>query len=480
MLKYEAVIGLEVHAQLKTKSKLFSSDGTNFDALPNQNVSPITLGHPGTLPKMNKEAITLAIKMGLVCASEIATKNYFARKNYFYPDLPKGYQISQHTTPICRGGNIQIHTSNGVRTIKLTRIHLEEDAGKSIHDQDECLTLLDYNRAGMPLIEIVSEPDLHTAEEAAAYLTQIRKLVRWIDICDGNMEEGSLRCDANISVRPLGSQTLGTRVEVKNLNSIKHLKHAIEIEVDRLSHRINEGKTIIQETRGYDADKGITFSIRSKEDAEDYRYFPEPDLAVFKFTPAFINEIKTLLPPLPNECYRKYVEDFGLSHYDAEQLTEDKFLSDLFEKIATTTSHHKIMANTLLGPVRALLNAKGTSWERLEISVEQWGSFLSLIGEGTLSFSTAVQKILPVIMNDASADPMQLVKKLDLMQDADSTQIYNWVQQVIASMPEKVEQYRKGKKGLIGLFVGEVKKISKGKADPKISTQLFESILNEK
>ena len=480
MHKYEAVIGLEVHAQLKTQSKLFASDGTNFDAQPNQNVSPITLGHPGTLPKMNKEAIALAIKMGLVCASEISTNNYFARKNYFYADLPKGYQISQHTTPICIGGKIHIHTSAGERDIKLTRIHLEEDAGKSIHDQDDQLTFLDYNRAGMPLIEIVSEPDMHTAEEAAAYLTQIRKLVRWIGICDGNMEEGSLRCDANISVRPTGSTKLGTRVEVKNLNSIKHLKHAVEIEIERLSALVDAGQTILQETRSYDADAGTTFSIRTKEDAEDYRYFPEPDLAPFKFSQTYIQELKEQLPLLPEECFKKYVEECGLSIYDAEQLTEDKSLSELFEKIAINTPYKKQWANTLLGPVRALLNAEGKSWEHIEVVEEKWLTFLSLVGEGKLSFSQAAQKVLPVMLTDTSADPMEIVKKLDLIQDAGEGQIQLWVNQVIASMPDKVNEYKKGKKGLIGLFVGEIKKVSKGKADPKVSMQLLESILNEK
>lgn len=480
MHKYEAVIGLEVHAQLKTQSKLFASDGTNFDALPNQNVSPITLGHPGTLPKMNKEAIALAIKMGLVCASEISTNNYFARKNYFYADLPKGYQISQHTTPICIGGKIHIHTSHGERDIKLTRIHLEEDAGKSIHDQDDQLTLLDYNRAGMPLIEIVSEPDMHTAEEAAAYLNQIRKLVRWIGICDGNMEEGSLRCDANISVRPKGSSKLGTRVEVKNLNSIKHLRHAVEIEIERLSSLVDAGQTILQETRSYDADAGTTFSIRTKEDAEDYRYFPEPDLAPFKFSQTYIQELKDQLPLLPEECFKKYVEEFGLSTYDAEQLTEDKFLSELFEKIAVNTTYKKQWVNTLLGPVRAMLNTEGKSWEYIQVAEEKWLTFLSLVGEGKISFSQAAQKVLPIILTDTSADPMGIVNKLDLIQDAGEDQIQQWVNQVIASMPDKVSEYKKGKKGLIGLFVGEVKKVSKGKADPKVSTQLLESILNEK
>lgn len=340
-IKYEAVIGLEVHAQLQTISKLFAGDAASFGADANTHVSPITLGHPGTLPRMNKKAVDYAIRMGLVCHSTIEKSNYFARKNYFYPDLPKGYQISQHTTPICSGGFVTINTTEGVRDIQLTRIHMEEDAGKSIHDQHESLTLLDYNRAGVPLIEIVTDPVLHSAEEASAYLTQIRKLVRWIGICDGNMEEGSLRCDANISVRPRGSKVLGTRVEVKNLNSIRHLRHAIEIEIARLSVMCENGETIVQETRSYDADKGTTFSIRTKEDAEDYRYFPEPDLAPFEFADAFIEGIRASLPTMPSQRALQYVEEFGLSAYDAEQLTEEKELSDLFEDIASHTLQKK-------------------------------------------------------------------------------------------------------------------------------------------
>ena len=479
-IKYEAVIGLEVHAQLQTKSKLFAGDAAAFGAGPNTHVSPITLGHPGTLPRMNKRAIAHAISMGLVCHCTIEKNNYFARKNYFYPDLPKGYQISQHTTPICSGGFVSITTSTGPRDIQLTRIHMEEDAGKSIHDQHEGLTLLDYNRAGVPLIEIVTDPVLHTAEEAAAYLTQIRKLVRWIGICDGNMEEGSLRCDANISVRPRGSQLLGTRVEVKNLNSIRHLRHAIEIEINRLSAMCEKGETIVQETRSYDADRGITFSIRTKEDADDYRYFPEPDLAPFEFTDAFIDGIREALPSLPDERAGQYVEEYGLSQYDAEQLTEDKDLSDLFDKIASSTPHKKNLANFLIGPLRAHLNLVDGSWNDVEITSENWCRLLDLVADGKLGFSVAAQKLLPVMLEDGNACPLDLAVAMNLIQDAGDDEIGTWVQQVLDSMPEKVEEYRKGKKGLMGLFVGEVKKISKGKADPKTTTELLSAHLNKK
>ncbi len=479
-IKYEAVIGLEVHAQLQTRSKLFAGDAAAFGADPNTHVSPITLGHPGTLPRMNKIAIEHAISMGLVCHCTIEKHNYFARKNYFYPDLPKGYQISQHTTPICSGGFVRINTSTGQRDIQLTRIHMEEDAGKSIHDQHDGLTVLDYNRAGVPLIEIVTDPVLHSAEEASAYLTQVRKLVRWIGICDGNMEEGSLRCDANISVRPRGSQFLGTRVEVKNLNSIRHLRHAIDIEINRLSDMCEKGETIVQETRSYDADRGITFSIRTKEDADDYRYFPEPDLAPFAFTDAFIDGIKDALPSLPDERAIQYVEAYGLTNYDAEQLTEDKALSDLFEKIAASTPHKKNLANFLIGPLRAHLNLINGSWNDIAISSENWHQLLDLVAGGKLGFSVAAQKLLPIMLEDGKASPLALAAAMNLLQDAGDDAIGTWVQQVLDSMPDKVEEYTKGKKGLMGLFVGEVKKISKGKADPKITTDLLTAHLNKK
>ena len=477
--KYEAVIGLEVHAQLNTNSKLFSGDANAFGSRQNTHVSPITLGHPGTLPRMNKVAIEQAIKMGLVCGSTISTSNYFARKNYFYPDLPKGYQISQHTTPICIGGKIHIVISDVEREIQLTRIHLEEDAGKSIHDQHDTLTLLDYNRAGVPLIEIVSEPDMHSAEEAAAYLTEIRKLVRWIGVCDGNMEEGSLRCDANISVRVKGTEKLGTRVEVKNLNSIKHLKHAIEIEIKRLIDIIESGGTVVQETRSYDADNGITFSIRTKEDADDYRYFPEPDLAPFQFDQNHIDAVASMLPELPSKRSARYQSELGLSIYDAEQLTEERDLSDLFEQIAKDTAHKKILANFLIGPVRSYLTAANLSWRDIQIIKDNWHSLLQLVADGKMGFSVAAQKILPVMLANQTIEPLQLAIELDLIQDANQDEINNWVQKVLSSMPDKVEEYKKGKKGLMGLFVGEVKKISKGKADPQKTTSILNEYLNK-
>ena len=469
-----------MHAQLNTKSKLFSGDANAFGAAPNTHVSPITLGHPGTLPRMNKMAIEQAIKMGLVCGSTIAKFNYFARKNYFYPDLPKGYQISQHTTPICVGGKVKIRTAIGEKEVQLTRIHLEEDAGKSIHDQHDTMTLLDYNRAGVPLIEIVTEPDMHTADEAAAYLTEIRKLVRWIGVCDGNMEEGSLRCDANVSVRLHGETKLGTRVEVKNLNSIKHLKHAVELEIERLSSLLESGERIIQETRSYDANSGTTFSIRSKEDAEDYRYFPEPDLAPFEFDDQFIEAIRKSLPELPEKLYKQYQEQDGLSAYDALQLTEERTLSDLFQRVAATTPYKKQLANFLIGPVRSYLSEHSETWTDVAITNENWHQLLELVAEGKIGFSLAVQKLLNPMLSNKAIDPVVLANELNLIQNADTQEIQNWINQVIYSMPDKAEEYRKGKKGLIGLFVGEVKKISKGKANPQKTTELLQLTLNNK
>ena len=476
--KYEAVIGLEVHAQLHTKSKLFSGDANSFGSSPNQHVSPITLGHPGTLPKMNRKALEYAIKMGLACHSNIAKYNFFARKNYFYPDLPKGYQISQHTTPICSGGYVELNMPSGKRTINLTRIHLEEDAGKSIHDQHDAFTLLDYNRAGVPLIEIVTEPELHSADEAYAYVAEIRKMVRWIEVCDGNMEEGSLRCDANVSIRPTGSSKLGTRVEVKNLNSLKHIRHAIEIEIARLSELMDKGEKIVQETRSYDADRGITFSIRTKEDAEDYRYFPEPDLAPFQFTDEYIDSIKSSLPSMPEEKIKQYEDRFLLSVYDATQLTDEKLLSKLFDEVALTTTHWKLLANFFLGPVRSHLNQHSLDWNQLDINKMHWDTLLKMVDEGKIAFSAAAQSILPMMFDDVTTDPHEVAVKLNLIQDAGEDEVVDWVKKTLDAMPDKVAEYKKGKKGLIGLFVGEVKKISGGKADPRLTTEFLNKFLN--
>lgn len=474
--KYEAVIGLEVHAQLATASKLFCGDATNFDAAPNTNVSPITLGHPGTLPKTNKKAVEYAIRMGLACGCEIERYNYFARKNYFYPDLPKGYQVSQHTTPICKGGKVFIKSENGLRPVQLNRIHLEEDAGKSIHDIEERHTCIDYNRAGTPLIEIVTEPDLCSAEEAYQYVTEVRRLVRWLGICDGNMEEGSLRCDANVSVRLKGETKLGTKVEVKNLNSIRNVKRAIEFEIDRMIALVEKGERIIQQTRSFDASDDTTFAIRDKEEANDYRYFPEPDLSPFYLSEPFIQNIRDNQPALPYELAKKYA-DFGLSKYDVAQLCAEKEVADFFEKMTQHTSHYKAAANWINGPLRQHVNDEKISFDNLPLSSLQLAALIQLVEDGRVNFSVASQRILPVLLRNESITPVQIATDLNLLQTNDTGEIENWVDEVIANMPDKVTEYKKGKKGLIGLFVGEVKKKSKGKADPKVVTELLQQKL---
>ena len=474
--KYEAVIGLEVHAQLSTKSKLFCGDSIAFGAEPNTHVSPITLGHPGTLPKTNKSAIEYAIKMGLACGCEIIQTNYFARKNYFYPDLPKGYQISQHTTPICKGGRVKIKTTEGERSIQLNRIHVEEDAGKSIHDIDDENTCIDLNRAGTPLIEIVTEPDLYSAEEAWQYVTEIRKLVRWLDICDGNMEEGSLRCDANVSIRLKGEKKLGTKVEVKNLNSIRNVKKAIEVEINRMIEEVEKGNNIKQQTRSFDATNDSTFSLRDKEEANDYRYFPDPDLPAFVLTNEYIKSIETSLPVLPENLFIRYQQEYGLSNYDAAQLSEDKATANYFEKVIQHTDLYKIAANWMLGPIRQFLNTQQKDFSDFNLQPILLVELMQLVEEGKVNFSVAAAKILPVLI-ERNESALRIAEELKLMQVSDIEELATWITETLNTMPDKVAEYKKGKKGIIGLFVGEVKKRSKGKADPKIVTQLLEEKL---
>ena len=476
--KYEAVIGLEVHAQLATRSKLFCGDSTAFGAAPNTQVSPITLGHPGTLPKTNQKAVEYAIKMGLACHCEIEQTNYFARKNYFYPDLPKGYQISQHTTPICKGGYVTIHTSTGRKDVQLNRIHLEEDAGKSIHDLDEHNTCIDLNRAGTPLIEIVTEPDMHSAEEAWHYVTEIRKLVQWLGICDGNMEEGSLRCDANISVRLRGTTILGTKVEVKNLNSIRNVKKAIEFEIERIIQLLEKGEAVKQQTRSFDASNDTTFAIRDKEEANDYRYFPDPDLAPFHLTEPFIADIKKNLPELPAELQARLIATYGLNEYDAGQLCDSNSTAHYFESVAKHTSHYKAIANWILGPIRQYLNEQQKDFTALTLTPTRLSALIELVQSSKVSFSAASSKLLPLLL-EKDVDPLQLATDMNLIMVNDGNMLEQWIEEAIAALPDKVTEYKKGKKGLIGLFVGEVKKRSKGQADPKLVTALLEQKLNQ-
>ncbi len=477
--QYEAVIGLEVHAQLATKSKLFSGDSAAFGAPPNTHVSAITLGHPGTLPKTNKKAVEYAIKMGLACHCEIEQYNYFARKNYFYPDLPKGYQISQHTTPVCKGGYVTIKTENGTRNVQLNRIHLEEDAGKSIHDVDKEYTLVDYNRAGVPLIEIVTEPDLYSAEEAWQYVTEIRRLVQWLKICDGNMEEGSLRCDANVSIRVKGETKLGIKVEIKNLNSIRNVRKAIEYEIERMVQIVANGGTIMQQTRSFDANSETTFALRDKEEANDYRYFPEPDLSPFHLTESFIASVKEQLPALPQALQQKYQQELGLSEYDAALLCADKETADYFEALIQYSSNYKAAANWLNEPVRQYMNENKLSFHEFSLTPLQLVGLLKLVEDGKVNFSVATSRILPVLIEENNCSASDVATKHNLLQVSNSNELETWVNSVINKMPDKVTEYKKGKRGLIGLFVGEVKKISKGKADPKVVTELLQQKLEQ-
>lgn len=472
------VIGLEVHAQLLTNSKLFCGDSAAFGAAPNTHISPITLAHPGTLPKMNKKAIEYAVKLGLALHCDIEQHNYFARKNYFYPDLPKGYQVSQHTTPICKNGYVKIKTADGEKNVVLNRIHMEEDAGKSLHDIDDNYTCIDLNRAGVPLLEIVTEPCLHSSDEAFAYITELRKLVRWLNICDGNMEEGSMRCDANISIRLKGTTKLGTRVEVKNLNSIRNVKRAIDVEVARLIEITESGSTIVQETRSYDADNNSTFSLRTKEDADDYRYFPEPDLTPFFIADTFLQQVKDAIPALPELLEKKYQEVLQLPAYDAGVICADKETADYFEGIIRHTANYKAAANWLLGPVKSNINHTQTDIKDFILPPATIAALVQLVDEGKVNFSNASTKIFAALLNAPDKAPLQIATELNLIQESDSGSLALWVDEVIAKMPDKVKEYKSGKKGLIGLFAGEVKKLSKGKADMQAVNKLLAEKLN--
>lgn len=476
--KYEVVVGLEVHAQMLTKTKAYSSDLNEYGAQPNTNVSVVTLGHPGTLPVMNKKTIEFAIKMGLACGCHIAPDQYFARKNYFYPDLPKGYQITQDKTPICTGGSILIKADDGSdKEIGLTRIHMEEDAGKSIHDVDVYDTLVDLNRAGTPLIEIVSEPDIRSSQEAYNYVSEVRKLVRYLDICDGNMEEGSLRCDANISVRLKGASEFGTKVEVKNMNSIRNVQRAIEFEITRQIEALEKGEVLVQETRSFDALKGTTISMRTKEAANDYRYFPEPDLQPITVDEKVIDLIKSEMPALPRELFLKYTNELGLSAYDAYNLTDIKSIALFYEEIIRFTRNYKAAANWLMGDIKSYLNEYGVEIEDFPISAERIADLINLIDEGKVSTTIASQKIFPAMLTEIDKSPLHLAEKMNLIQDSSEDALLGFINEVIRQHPGEVERYRNGEKQLVGFFMGQLMRVSGGKADPKIANALLRKTL---
>lgn len=480
MSEFEAVIGLEIHIQLQTKSKAFSFDSTEYGALPNTQVSPISLGHPGTLPKHNKTAIEMALKMGLALECDIRRINQYSRKNYFYADLPKGYQITQFDTPLCNHGHVTIKLKDGVeKNIRLTRIHMEEDTGKSMHDQDLNDTLVDYNRAGTPLIEVVTEPDVKSGDEAYAFVTEIRRLVRYLEICDGNMEEGSLRCDANISVMPKGSKTFGTKVEVKNMNSISNVKRAIDFEIERQIELINSGGTVVGETRGFNGLAGTTFSMRKKEAINDYRYFPEPDLPPTIITQDYIDEVKSKMPELPRALFKRFTIEYGLSDYDASVLIDDKLSAFYFENVCKLTTNYKAVSNWITVAIRGYLNENALGIDEFKLSPAQIAEIIDLIDKGVINHTIASQKLFPALLASPELMPNDLVSELNLSINSDTTFIEEIIDEVLALFPEKVEEYKSGKKGLLGMFVGEVMKRSKGKADPKITNQLISDKLDQ-
>ena len=477
--KYQVVIGLEVHAQLSTNTKAYCSDSTVYGSSPNTQTSPISLGHPGTLPRSNDKVIEYAVKMGIACHSKIREWNEYARKNYFYADLPKGYQITQDTTPICNGGHIAIKKQDGrIKKIGLTRIHMEEDAGKSIHDQDPFNTLVDLNRAGVALIEIVSEPDLRSSDEAYSYLVEVRKLVRYLDICDGNLEEGSLRCDANISIMPKGSNNFGNRVEVKNMNSLRNVKRAIEHEVDRQIEIVENGDVVEQQTRSFNAADGSTILMRSKEDANDYRYFPEPDLQPVVVTEEYVAKVKKTLPPLPNELFEKFTNRFGLSEYDTNVLIEDKEIALYFNTLCSHTKNYKSAANFVTGSIKSYLNENAINISDFSINEERMAALIALVDDGKVSNTIATQKVFVSMINNGNP-PEVIAKANNWIQESDNIALQEWINAAVAKYPEKVVEYKEGKKGLIGLFMGEVMKLSKGKADPKLANQLVRKTLEK-
>ncbi len=477
--KYEPIIGLEVHVQLSTASKAYSSDGTTYGAMPNTQTNAISLGHPGTLPMVNEQVIEKAVRLGIACQCNIRERNEYARKNYFYADMPKGYQITQDTTPICTGGFVAIKDAQGApKNIGLTRIHMEEDSGKSIHDIDPFHTLIDLNRAGVPLLEIVTEPEFKDGQEAYNYLSEVRKLVRYLDISDGNMEEGSLRCDVNVSIRPRGQKEFGTKVEVKNMNSFRNVQKAIDYEIKRQYEVYESGNQVVQQTMTFDAGTGATVLLRAKEDAHDYRYFPEPDLQPVLVKQDYIDRVKSELPPLPSELLAKYLK-LGLSEYDAALLTESKDIALYFEDIIAHSNNQKAAANWLMGSVKSYLNDKAISISEFPIAAQTIANLISLVEKGTVSNTAANGELFKALLEKPNEDPESLAKSLNLIQESDSSALLELVEKALAQYPDKVAEYKSGKKGLLGLFMGEVMKLSRGKADPKMASKLVQQELDK-
>lgn len=477
---YEVVIGLEIHVQLNTQCKIFSTDPVDFGAQPNSLVSEISLAHPGTLPRLNKEVVSMGLRMALACESTISTLLHFDRKNYFYPDLPKGYQITQDRSPLCRGGRIVVPSRNGVFHVDLEKIHMEEDAGKSVHTGSLDDSQLDFNRAGVPLLEIVTKPVIASAEAASATVGEIRKLVRYLGISDGNMEEGSMRCDANVSIRPKGTTALGRKVEIKNLNSLRNLSHAIRSDVQRQIGLAAAGQPILSETRGFDAAQGNTFPLRTKEELNDYRYFPDPDLPSISITSAWLDDMKLSMPVLPEAWFEKMTSFYGLSANDALLLSETREGSEYFEALCNNDVRYKAAANWLIGPVKSIMNEKGWSQSDWPIAGAKLGGVIRLVEEGLVSFSAAAQRLLPLLIEQPDADPAVLAQRIGIIQDRDTGELERVIAEVIREFPLKVEEYRNGKKGIVSMFMGEVMKRTQGKADAKRASELITAKLEMK
>jgi len=474
---YEAIIGLEIHAQLLTESKMFCGCPVKFGSLPNSNTCPVCLGLPGVLPVLNKKAIEFAIKMGLATNCEIALSSIFARKNYFYPDLPKGYQISQYDHPLCHNGWIEINSDGTTKRITIRRIHLEEDAGKSVHDEnyvDEYSTFIDLNRCGIPLIEIVSEPEINTPREAVSFLTQTRKILQYLGICDGNMEEGSLRCDANLSIRPKGSKALGTKTEVKNMNSFRNVEHALQHEIKRQIAIIEKGGDVDQATLLWDADLNEVREMRSKEESHDYRYFPEPDLVPLKLDEKLVEEIKSKLPELPYQRKNRIITQYNIPEYDCEILTSSKNLADYFEEVVNQIDDPKMVSNWIMTEVMRVLNEKKIDIIDLSVTPQNVAELLFLIKNETINLNSAKHVFQEMI--ETQEEPGQIIARLELTQISKEGELATIVQDVLEKNPDEVQSYKEGKKKIFGFFMGQVMRATQGKANP----QLVKEILQQK
>jgi aspartyl-tRNA(Asn)/glutamyl-tRNA(Gln) amidotransferase subunit B len=476
-MEYEAVIGLEVHAQLLTESKIFCGCSTKFGAAPNTHTCPVCLGMPGVLPVLNRKVVEFTIRLALATNCKIASTSRFARKNYFYPDLPKGYQISQYELPVAQQGWLYIEVNGESKKIGITRIHLEEDAGKLVHDETQPLSYVDFNRTGVPLVEIVSEPDLRTPEEAATFLKKLRDIVRYLDICDGNMEEGSLRCDANISLRPAGSEGLGVKTEVKNMNSFRFVQRALEYEIKRQRAILGQGGTIVQETRLWDSDAGVTHGMRGKEEAHDYRYFPDPDLVPVVVDEEWIEKVRSELPELPDAKKARFIKDYGLPEQDAVVLTGSKELATYFEACAGRFPQPKKVSNWIMVELLRELNKDEREIDQCPVTPEDLAHLLELIDDGIISGKIA--KTVFEEMYATGKAPKVIVEEKGLKQVTDEGEIGEVVDNVLAAHPSQVKDYRRGKEKLLGFFVGQVMQQTRGKANPKLVNEILREKLKQ-